>query len=169
VRAGLGVIGKNTLLLDPEHGSWAVIGVLLLSLPLPPDPPLKGPGLHACGDCRRCIDACPTGALSAPWRMDPRRCISYLTIERKDAIPPELNGKRKPWVFGCDRCQEVCPFNGEPLRRVLPELAASAGAGPWLTETRLAAFASGKAFLRALGHTPLARPGFKPLLRNLNS
>lgn len=167
VRAGLGFIGKNTLLLDPGHGSWALIGVLLISLALPPDPPLAAPGLHGCGGCQRCLDACPTGALEGPWRMDPRRCTSYLTIEQKDEIPPELNEKREGWAFGCDICQEVCPFNAAPLNRIIPELGEKEGAGPWLSERRLEEVPSGKAFLRAWGHTPLARPGWKRVLASV--
>ena len=169
VRAGLGFIGKNTLLLDPERGSWALIGVLLLSLELPPDGPLKASGIHGCGACRRCIEACPTGALEDAWRMDPRKCISYLTIEQREELAPELNAQRGAWAFGCDRCQEVCPFNERPLRRVMDQLGRAEGAGPWLSETRLRAFPSGKAFLRAWGHTPLARPGLRHVLRNVTS
>ena len=170
VRAGLGFTGKNTLLLDPRHGSWALIGVLLCSLDLPPDEPLKNRAA-SCGACRRCLEACPTGALNAqaPYRMDPRRCISYLTIEQKDEIPPDLAAGMNGWAFGCDICQEVCPFNADPLNRLLPELAAIEGPGPWLTESSLKAFPSGKAFLRRWAHTPLSRPGLKGLLRNLRA
>lgn len=167
VQAGLGFIGKNTLLLDPQHGSFALIATLLLSLPFPADEPIKNPAA-SCGACRRCLEACPTGALEGPYRLDPRLCTSYLTIEQKDEIPPELAGKMSGWAFGCDICQEVCPFNERPLARLLPELSASAGAGPYLTEETLAASPSGKAFLRRWGHTPLARPGLKALWRNLH-
>lgn len=169
VRAGLGFIGKNTLLLTPDAGSYGLIGVLLISLALPPDPPLKPSPTATCGSCRRCIDVCPTAALEGPWRLDPRRCTSYLTIEQRDAIPPPLAARMQGWAFGCDLCQEVCPFNERPLARLLPELAADAGAGPWLTGTMLEAEPGVKAFARRWAHTPLARPGLKGLRRNLDA
>jgi len=171
VRAGLGFIGKNTLLLGPDGGSWALLGVLLFSLELPPDAPIPNHPAASCGACRRCLEACPTGALDphAPYQMDPRRCISYLTIEQKDAIAPELASKMNGWAFGCDICQEVCPFNARPLARLLPELAAAEGAGPYLTEKSLAETPTGKAFLRRWARTPLARPGLKGLRRNLDA
>ncbi len=168
VRAGLGFIGKNTLLLDPERGSWSLIGVLLTSLELPPDAPLRDPAA-SCGGCRRCLDACPTRAFDDAYRLDPRRCTSYLTIEQKDAIPSDLAAKMEGWALGCDICQEVCPFNREPLTRLLPGLAAREGTGPWLTGSMLDASPSGKAFQRQWGHTPLSRPGLKGLRRNLDA
>ena len=167
VRAGLGFIGKNTLLLTPDAGSYALIGVLLTTLALPPDAPLAPSPTHSCGGCRRCIEACPTGAIDHPYRLDPRRCTSYLTIEQRGSIPPDLAARMGDWVFGCDTCQEVCPFNTRPLARLLPELAASEGAGPWFGEADLAATPTGKSFQRRWAHTPLARTGLKGMERNL--
>lgn len=162
-RAGLGFIGKNTLLLHPEHGSWMLLGELLISIPFPPDESVAG----SCGNCRKCLDACPTQAFVGPYELDPRRCISYLTIEQPDPIPEEFAGRLKGWAFGCDICQEVCPYNELPLARLLPELAVGEGFGPYLTEDELDSIPSGKALERRYGHTPLTRPGLKGLKRNL--
>ena len=107
-RAGLGFLGKNTLLIAPGLGSRLHLAVMLLEAELPPDAPEEnGCG---CGECRRCVEACPTGALISPWRLDARRCISYLTVETKGDIPWEEWPKVRS-VFGCDICQDVCPFN----------------------------------------------------------
>jgi epoxyqueuosine reductase len=106
-RAGLGWIGKNTNLLNKNHGSFFFIGEIITNIELPDDKPLSG---H-CGHCTKCIDACPTGALVKPYQLDARRCISYLTIEHKGELPPELKDKFHNRAFGCDICQDVCPWN----------------------------------------------------------
>ena len=106
-RSGLGWFGKNTNVLTSSHGSWIFLGQVITDLDLEPDLPLK----KTCGSCVRCIDACPTGAIVAPYIVDNTRCISYLTIEHRGPIPVELRPKMLDWVFGCDICQDVCPVN----------------------------------------------------------
>ncbi len=106
-RAGLGWFGKNTNILTPQLGSWVFLGQIITDLAIEPDPPLS----KTCGNCVRCIEACPTGAIVGPYIIDNSRCISHLTIENRGPIPVELRPKMLDWVFGCDICQEVCPVN----------------------------------------------------------
>lgn len=107
-RAGLGWIGKNTCVIHPEHGSYFLLAEVLLALPLVPDEPFKA---DHCGECTLCIEACPTQCILPDRTLDARRCISYLTIELKGAVPKSLRSQTGGWIFGCDICQEVCPWN----------------------------------------------------------
>ncbi|MBA4157989.1 MAG: tRNA epoxyqueuosine(34) reductase QueG [Gemmatimonadetes bacterium] len=124
-RAGLGWFGKNTMLIQPQRGSYYFLGVILLDVPLPADPPFER---EHCGTCTRCLDGCPTGALlgrdaSGAPRMDARRCISYLTIELKGPIPRELRPLIGNRIYGCDICQEVCPHNNTRFVQITSEEA----------------------------------------------
>jgi epoxyqueuosine reductase len=119
-RAGLGWYGKNACIIVPGHGSWVMLGELLLDLDLEPDQPLA----KDCGRCGICLDRCPTGAIVAPYTIHTPSCISFQTIEQRGAIPRELRPRLGDWVFGCDVCQEVCPYTGaaaeEPDPAFLP-------------------------------------------------
>jgi epoxyqueuosine reductase len=161
-RAGLGWIGKNMMLIHPRVGSFTFIGVILTDASLAPDLPFEA---DRCGSCRRCLDACPTGAFLAPHVMDARRCISYLTIEHRGAFTESEQTMVADWLFGCDVCQDVCPWNvsfASPTSD--PELAAR----PDLARPSLASFddVPPADFARRFGTTPLARPGQAGMRRN---
>ena len=119
-RAGMGWIGKNTMLIHPKRGSYFFLAELIIDLPLLYDEPMR----DYCGTCTRCIDACPTDAISPKgYIMDGSKCISYLTIELREAIPSHFKGKLENWFFGCDICQEVCPWNRFSKPHTEPQFA----------------------------------------------
>ncbi|MCR9245309.1 MAG: tRNA epoxyqueuosine(34) reductase QueG [bacterium] len=113
VRAGIGFLAKSSMVISPDRGPYLLLGELLTGLELPPDPPATG----TCGTCTACLDACPTGAITAPFEVDARRCLSYTTIEHRGFFAPELRAAQGDWVFGCDICLEVCPFTKHSQNR----------------------------------------------------
>ncbi|MCX8155697.1 MAG: tRNA epoxyqueuosine(34) reductase QueG [Verrucomicrobiae bacterium] len=161
-RAGIGFIGKHTQLINRHHGNWLLLGEILTTAALPPDEPER----NRCGTCTRCLAACPTRAITAPFTLDARRCISYLTIELKGAIPEEFRPLIGTRIFGCDDCLEVCPWNrfagdASPLLRqwARPDLQA-----PDLLELlRL----DENGFRQKFHGTPLQRAKRRGLLRNV--
>jgi epoxyqueuosine reductase len=160
VRAGLGFVGKNTNLLTARVGSWVLLGALVTDLALAPDPPLD----RDCGRCRLCLDACPTDAFPEPYVVDATRCISYLTIELRGPIPHELRPMLGDRVFGCDVCQDVCPWNRATRPAGWPELIGPPEAAlPPLAD--LLAL-DDEAFRARYRHTPLWRTKRRGLLRN---
>jgi len=164
VRAGLGFVGKNTNLIHPSLGSWLFIGELLSTAELPASQPAPCEG--TCGDCTRCLDACPTGALVAPYTLDARRCISYLTIERKRAIPPEVRPLIGNRIFGCDICQEICPWNrrfSRPTSEPAFQPRPGALAPPLIDLLAL----DGDSFRRRFEDSPVARAKRRGLLRSV--
>jgi epoxyqueuosine reductase len=162
-RAGLGFIGKNTLLITQEFGSWVFLAELITDLQLDCDNLWSDRLTSQCGSCTLCIDACPTGAIIAPFSLDARRCISYLTIENKGDISPHLQAQMGDWVFGCDVCQEVCPYNHQTLKTQNPDMMK--GTGPWLNISE-AFTMDEETFKIRFQDTPLLRPKYKGIQRN---
>ena len=160
-RAGLGFVGKNTMLIHPLHGSYLFLATVLTDLELAPDAPSR----TSCGSCRLCLDACPTQALT-PMQLDATRCLSYLTIEERGPIAPHLRDAVGGWAFGCDICQEVCPYNRHATPTREPDFAPERGAGAALDLAQVLALTAADAFLARFAGTPLTRPKREGLVRN---
>jgi epoxyqueuosine reductase len=163
LRGELGWRGKNTLLIDPQHGPWVILGELLLDCALPEYqiPPTRQ---ASCGTCTRCLDVCPTGALDQAYQLDARLCISYLTIELRGPIPIELRSKIGDWVFGCDLCLEVCPF-GHHTDDYTEQWGSHPALGQYCLIELLEISAAD--FELAFRGSPIRRTGWAGLLRNV--
>ena len=158
--AGAGWHGKSTMLIHPKLGAWFFLAEVLTTLELPPDPPLP----NRCGQCTRCMEACPTGAISAPYRLDARRCIAYLTIEHKGSIPEALRPLLGDRIYGCDACAAACPWN----RFAQASQEAAFAARPALQLSLRELLALDEAAFRALFRgSPIARIKRRGLLRNV--
>jgi epoxyqueuosine reductase len=162
-RAGLGWIGKNTMLIDPRAGSYFVLATIFTDLALDQDRPMT---VDHCGSCTRCLDACPTQAFVAPRVLDATRCISYLTIEHKGPIPPEFVADFQGWAFGCDICNDVCPWNEKFSR---PSARPEFTPRPVWQHAGRADFFEGMdepLFEALFADSPLERPGLEGMRRN---
>jgi epoxyqueuosine reductase len=161
-RAGLGWIGKNTMLIRPDAGSWCLIGTVFTDLPLTPSEPMA---VDRCGSCTRCLDACPTGAFVRERVLDATKCISYLTIESRAPIPDALVPHLEGWAFGCDICNDVCPWNQRFAR---PTVVAEYRDRRAIERTDATFFdrMTEEEFARRFGDTPLERPGLVRMRRN---
>ena len=158
--AGVGWIGKNTCIINQKKGSWLFLGVILTSLELAPDLPAP----DRCGTCTRCIEACPTDAILAPYQLDSNKCIAYLTIEKRGSIPEDLRAGMGRHVFGCDICQDVCPWNRKAPASTAPEFESRPGlvnpALAWLAEM------SAEEFRETFRGSPIRRAKRSGLRRN---
>jgi epoxyqueuosine reductase len=161
-KAGLGFIGKNTMVITRGMGSWIFLASILTTLELPVD----SSDTRSCGSCTLCIDACPTQAITQPYQLDARRCISYLTIESKGSPSEELSAKTGDWLFGCDICQDVCPHNTRVPLTPIPEFKPEAGVGPFLDIEEVLALKTNQDFDARFSGTPLKRAKREGLQRN---
>ncbi len=162
MRAGVGFIGKQSQLISPDFGPWLFLCEIVTNLVLEPD----GPSKAACVNCRACIDACPTGAISEGGSIDARKCIAYLTIEFKGDVPSQLRTKVGDQLFGCDRCLEVCPYGNEAQETKWVEFRSESGIGEWLDLSGLSKVKDSKCGRRILKGTAMERVSWRKLVLN---
>ncbi len=161
-RAGVGFVGKNCCLIVPGVGSHVFLGTVVTTAELEPDEPMA----PRCGRCTLCLDACPTGAFLGPHRLDARRCVSYLTIEHEGAIAPELEAQMGDWVFGCDACQDVCPYN-RTERPPAPDSDPYAPSAPLELSAEALLAMGDETYRERFEGSPLRRAGATRLARNV--
>ncbi len=169
VKAGLGFIGKNTTLITKEFGSYVLLGEILTNLELEQsalDPKIKN---FNCGTCTRCLDACPLNALKEPYKMDAKKCISYLTIENEQEIPAEMAKKMGCRIFGCDICQEVCPYNKTYAKKTNQKDFNKPIAGESISVKEIEQIKDRKQFVARFAGSPLMRAGLKGMQKNIRA
>ncbi|MFO8236386.1 MAG: tRNA epoxyqueuosine(34) reductase QueG [Bacteroidales bacterium] len=160
-KSGLGWIGKNTNLITRQFGSYVFIGEILLNIELDYDSPAK----DYCGSCTKCLEVCPTHALDKPYQIDASQCISYLTIEKKGELPEKMKNTLEDWIFGCDICQDVCPWNRKPVLHNIPDFAPP----PELTEFSKTNWESlsEERYNQIFKKSAVKRTGYQGLMRNI--
>ncbi|MCX6226647.1 MAG: tRNA epoxyqueuosine(34) reductase QueG [Bacteroidia bacterium] len=160
-RAGIGWIGKNGCLIIPKQGSWFFLAEIIVDLEIPMETIVVP---DRCGGCSRCTEACPTGAIAEDGSIDPQKCISYLTIEHRGDIPDEFQGKWQDWIFGCDICQDVCPWNHKPENSAIAEFQPRQGLS--VLNKNYYKNLDAKSFGQLFDGTPVIRAGWSGILRN---
>jgi len=163
-RAGIGWLGKHATVITTDHGSWVFLGVVLTTAAFEPDEA----AVDRCGTCTRCIEACPTAAIVEPYVVDARRCISYLTIEHRGALPAEFEHRLEGWIFGCDICQDVCPWNTKHSTET-SEPAFQPREGMVQPDTAMLMDLDETAFNKRFQGSPLQRTGIEGLRRNISA
>lgn len=163
-RAGIGWQGKHSIVIAPQLGSWFFIGIILINVELDPDTNLS----DQCGDCTLCIDACPTNAIVEPYLLDARKCISYQTIENKSTVHKELTDKFENWIYGCDICQDVCPWNQKfaTVTKISEFYPREYNINPNLFELESI---SSKQFSEKFSNSPIKRIGHKKFIENIKA
>ena len=165
-QGGMGFVGKNTLLISRKMGSFIFLSEVITDLELEPDVIKESEEKDACGSCKECLVECPTNALISPRRLDARKCISYWTIENKGGIPQDMRAGIGDWIFGCDICQEVCPYNGLSKDTKWKDFLPEAGAGTHLSLLEVLRIDSDDEFKKRFAGTPILRAKRTGLLRN---
>jgi len=159
VACGVGFWGKNTMVITPRNGSYYFLALILTTAELPPDEPIWG----TCGRCTRCLEACPTAAFPAPYILDARRCLSYLTIEKRSPLTKEEKESLGDWLFGCDICQDVCPYNKQPPLTPFVEFRQGTIAREFERPEFFLGARSNRQFQQKFRSSPLLRAGKKKL------